>query len=177
MAVTVTDVFDVQVQFPLDLRLVKPDVNGRDAIGTFQRFEGLAVWTVSEQKLWRLVGGISNTNWVDQTPAGGSGLQAVTVSSATPTGGNPGDIHFKVVAEGTEVWYNNAGSWGAVGLIPATFVAPEINNSLSLSETSSTLNLAYPTATAGFTVISKTAGIKYVKIDGTDWEQIGVIIV
>lgn len=116
MAQTLTDVFDIRIQFPIDLRTVKADMNARNAIETFQRYEGLTVWVVAEQRKYRLIGGIENTNWVDVTES--AGLQAVTVSPSTPTGGNPGDIHFKTVAGGFEVWYNNAGTWGSVGTIP-----------------------------------------------------------
>ena len=118
MAQTLTDVFDIRIQFPIDLRMVKGDINARNAIETLQRYEGLAVWVVSEQKLYRLVGGITNDDWVDQTPAN-SGLQAVTVSTSAPTGGNPGDIHFRNVSGGTEVWYNEGGTWGSKGTIPS----------------------------------------------------------
>src|SRR5690606_15633059 len=99
-------------------RTVKADLNARNAIETLQRYDGLAVWVVSEQKLYRLVGGITNDDWVDQTPVN-NGLQAVTVSASAPTGGNPGDIHFRNVSGGTDVYYNNAGSWGIVGTIPS----------------------------------------------------------
>src|SRR5690606_27224299 len=88
-------------------------------------YEGLAVWVVSEQKLYRLIGGITNDDWVDQTPAN-NGLQAVTVSTSTPTGGNPGDIHFKTVTGGFEVWYNNAGTWGSVGASPTGGITPTL---------------------------------------------------
>jgi len=125
MAQTLTDVFDIRIQFPIDLRTVKADINARNAIETLQRYEGLAVWVVSEQKLYRLVGGITNDDWVDQTSAN-NGLQAVTVSTSAPTGGNPGDIHFRNVSGGTDIYYNNAGSWGIVGTIPTGGITPTL---------------------------------------------------
>jgi len=148
MAQTLTDVFDIRVQFPIDLRIVKADINARNAIETLQRYEGLAVWVVSEQKLYRLVGGITNDDWVDQTPAN-NGLQAVTVSTSAPTGGNPGDIHFRNVSGGTDVYYNNAGSWGIVGTIPTGGTTYTLDPSLPDPPTKSYLNSNYPSAKVG----------------------------
>lgn len=148
MAEQLADVFDVQIQFPLDLRIVKPDVNGRDAIGTLQRYEGLPVWTVSEQKLWRLVGGITNDDWVDQTPTN-SGVQSVTVGTSVPTGGNNGDIYFRNVSGGTEVYYNNAGTWGSVGTIPTGGASYTPDPSLPNPPTLAYLNSNYPAANIG----------------------------
>lgn len=156
MAQTLTDVFNIRVQFPIDLRTVKADLNARNAIETLQRYEGLAVWVVSEEKLYRLVGGITNDDWVDQSPAN-NGLQAVTVSTSAPTGGNPGDIHFRNVGGGTDVYYNNAGSWGVVGTIPSG--APTYTSDPSTPNTNalSYLNSTYPNAKPGDQVY-KTAG-------------------
>lgn len=126
MAEQLVDVFDVRVQFPIDLRTVKADLNARNAIEPLQRYEGLPVWVVSEQKLYRLIGGITNDDWVDQTPNGG--IQTVTVSSSTPTGGNPGDIHFKTVSGGFEVWFNNLGTWGSVGTVPTGSSTPTLQS-------------------------------------------------
>lgn len=152
MAQTLTDVFDIRVQFPIDLRTVKSDLNARNAIETFQRYEGLAVWVVSDQKLYRLIGGITNDDWADQTPTN-SGLQSVTVSTSAPTGGNSGDIHFRNVTDGTEVWYNNAGTWGVMGIIPTGSSASHTPDpSLPDPPTNTYLNTNYPTAKPGDTV-------------------------
>lgn len=149
MAQTLTDVFNIRVQFPIDLRTVKSDINARNAIEPLQRYEGLPVWVVSEQKLYRLIGGITNDDWVDQTPNGG--IQTVTVSSSTPTGGNPGDIHFKTVSGGFEVWFNNLGTWGSVGTVPTGSSGPTRtpDPSLNFATTSADMESSHPTAAIG----------------------------
>lgn len=159
MAEQLVDVFDVRVQFPIDLRTVKADMNARNAIEPLQRYEGLTVWVVSDQRKYRLIGGILDSNWVDVTES--SGLQNVTVSNASPTGGNPGDIHFKTVTGGFEVWYNNAGSWGSVGTIPTGGGGPSYtpDPSLNFATTSADMESAHPTAAIG--------DIFY-NVDGTD---------
>ena len=119
MAQTLTDVFDIRIQFPIDLRMVKADINARNAIETLQRYEGLAVWVVSEQKLYRLIGGITNDDWVDQTPANKWAASSNRKPSCPNREVIPGDIHFRNVSGGTDIYYNNAGSWGIVGTIPS----------------------------------------------------------
>jgi hypothetical protein len=54
--------FDMGAKLPIDPRFVKADIAARNAIT--QRYEGLAVYVVSEMKTYQLQGGIANTNWV-----------------------------------------------------------------------------------------------------------------
>lgn len=176
MAIVSVDPFDFQAPFPLDLRRIKQNINGRNAIPSNARYIGMLCYTIDEATDWRLVGGTTDSDWIASGSSSG-GIQAVVVNTGSPTGGNDGDIWFRPVSEGTDVYQKVNGSWANVGTLPNTNIAPTINNSLTLSETSSTLNGLYPDAGAGFTVISETNGIKYIKIDSSQWEQIGVVIV
>lgn len=174
MAIVSVDPFDFQAPFPLDLRRIKQNINGRNAIPSNARYIGMLCYTIDEGTEWRLVGGTTDSDWVASGSSSG-GIQAVVVNTGSPTGGNDGDIWFRQTSDGTEVHQKVNGSWAKIGtLVPSP---PLIDNTLTLSETSTTLNSKFPEAKAGFTVISKTAGIKYVKIDSSQWEQIGVIIV
>lgn len=59
------------------------NVAARNAISPLRRVEGMTCWVVSEQKLYRLVGGIENTHWYDTA---GSDQQFVF------TQGTPADV-------------------------------------------------------------------------------------
>lgn len=176
MAEQLADVFDVQIQFPLDLRTVKADLNARNAIGTFQRYEGLETYVISEGIKYRLEGGITNDDWVDVAASNG-GKQSVTVGTASPTGGTNGDIYFRNVTGGTEVWYNNAGTWGSMGTIPTGVTSATLNNTLDFSTTSSTLDSAYPTAKTGDIVYSEDAALMWTKLDAGKWTRTNLDIV
>ena len=57
------------------------DLEDRDAIPNERRKEGMAVWVISESKEYRLVGGITNSNWVANT--GGSSYTHPATHPAT----------------------------------------------------------------------------------------------
>lgn len=178
MAEQLADVFDVQIQFPIDLRSVKSDLNARNAIGTYQRYEGLEVYVISDAKKYRLEGGISNSDWVDVTGTTDAGLQAVTVSTSNPAGGKAGDIHFKNTSSGTEVWYNNDGTWGAIGTIAGGGVTATLNNSLDpFGTTSANLDSAYPNAKVGDIVYTETGQTKWEKLATGKWTRTSLDIV
>ena len=42
-------------------------IQDRNAISALRRAQGMTCWVVSQQIVYRLVGGIENTNWVDAT--------------------------------------------------------------------------------------------------------------
>lgn len=83
MAIQTADVFDFQAPFPGDLRHVKSDLNGRNSIGNAQRYIGLEVYVISEDKKYRLVGGTDNGNWVEigQGGSGGGGTSSLLVGT------------------------------------------------------------------------------------------------
>ena len=48
------------------------DLTSRDAITNDRRSEGMTVWVISENKEYRLIGGIANSNWQEVTTGSGS---------------------------------------------------------------------------------------------------------
>lgn len=64
MGIVLASNFDVNAQLPLDSRSVVFDNTARDAIATGKRFQGLMVFVVSTGLTYQLVGGITNSNWV-----------------------------------------------------------------------------------------------------------------
>lgn len=51
------------------------DLTARNAITTDRRTEGMLCWVISESKMYRLVGGITNDDWVETTTQGPQGPQ------------------------------------------------------------------------------------------------------
>ena len=67
MGMNISSNFDLFAQLPLDSRLVVADLATRDAIPDVQRYQGMVVFVVSEQKNYQLIEGIGNHQWVDIT--------------------------------------------------------------------------------------------------------------
>ncbi len=67
-------------QLALDDRTVVADTTARDAIASGRRYEGLKVWVIADQVGYRLVGGITNSDWVED---GGSGTGVTVVADTT----------------------------------------------------------------------------------------------
>jgi len=63
MGIKVTSSFDQQAALPLDSRAVQNDLASRDAIPSGVRFEGLTVYVIAAQAMYRLEGGITNSDW------------------------------------------------------------------------------------------------------------------
>lgn len=63
MGIALNSNFDVNAALALDARQVAADLTARDALIAGRRYEGLQVYVVSEAKTYRLVGGITNTDW------------------------------------------------------------------------------------------------------------------
>lgn len=158
MPIVKTDVYDVQAPFSLDLRLVKADMNARNAIGTFQRYFGMVVYTLSDGKFWLWPqGAIDNNDWIDLFGNTNAIMQSVVVNSGAPTGGNDGDIWFRQVGSVVTVYQRVSGTWAALGVIetgaPTYTSDPSTPNTNALSY----LNSTYPNAKPGDQVY-KTAG-------------------
>ncbi len=83
MAITVTSNFTVNTALPIDDRLVVADLTARDSLASGRRYEGLAVYVVSNGKTYRLVGGILDANWAEQ-----SGFALGLETDSTSTGVN-----------------------------------------------------------------------------------------
>lgn len=61
------------------------NVIARNAITTLRRIEGMTCWVVDQQKLYRLVGGIDNSNWEDASGTTQQYIHTQAVPSATWT--------------------------------------------------------------------------------------------
>ena len=58
--------FTVNTALPLDDRTVVADLTARDAIASGKRYEGLRVYVESEEKNYQLVGGVTDSDWVEE---------------------------------------------------------------------------------------------------------------
>jgi hypothetical protein len=65
--------FGLTSGIPLDNRTVKADLTERDAIPAVSRYEGLTVYVESEEAMYTLVGGITNSDWVEGSAGSGGG--------------------------------------------------------------------------------------------------------
>lgn len=74
MAISVNSGFAIGVQEPIDTRMVVADLTARDAILSGVRYEGMETYVVSEEKAFRLIGGVDNTDWIEVGSGGGSGI-------------------------------------------------------------------------------------------------------
>lgn len=135
MPIVKTDVYDVQAPFALDLRLVKADMNARNAIGTFQRYVGMTVFVLSENTWWQLQGGTTNDDWVEVDGGANFVIQSVVVNAAAPSGGNDGDIWFRQVGSTVTVYQRVSGAWTALGAIVVGTSTPSSVLTVSASPT------------------------------------------
>lgn len=139
MAITLVDPFDGQMPFPLDLRMRKADINGRNSIPTNSRYPGMLVWTDNEQTLWILAappsGVGSNSYWVAIYPSGGASgagrsslvlaTNDVTLNwSGTATGpdGSPVPETWAQLYGNTpviQVWLDTGSAW-SLEVVPVT---------------------------------------------------------
>jgi hypothetical protein len=65
MGIKISSGFDLNTGRPIDSRTVKADLTARDAIVATLRYHGLKVYVTAEQKEYQLVGGITNSNWIE----------------------------------------------------------------------------------------------------------------
>lgn len=123
MAIQRVDPFDCQMPFPLDLRGQKQDLNARNAIPLNSRWLGMEVFVVSEGVKYILMGTTGDSGWTPTGASGGTtGTQIVTVNTAAPvnsTGVN-GDMWFRAITGGTQVYQKTSGVWVSKGVIPAS---------------------------------------------------------
>lgn len=122
MSIPLSSNFNLVTQLPLDARYAQADTTARDAIPSIQRHEGLLVYTVSDQTLWQLQGGITNADWVAiGTGAPGSDGRSILNGSGAPGPGTGLDGDFYI---DTDVWDiygpKTAGAWGS----PTSLIGP-----------------------------------------------------
>lgn len=67
MAIPISSNFQLFAALPLDSRSQVADTTARDAIPAGERYEGLETYSVADQVVYRLVGGITNGDWVAGT--------------------------------------------------------------------------------------------------------------
>ncbi len=61
------------------------DLTARDAITTDRRTQGMAVWVLSEQKLYVLETGVTNLDWVEFSPTPSAHIEQLTITSDEQT--------------------------------------------------------------------------------------------
>lgn len=71
MAIKIQDGFEVETNKPIDDRFVFADLTARDALDPLLRYQGLKSFVISEGIAFRLIGGIDNANWVEESGSGG----------------------------------------------------------------------------------------------------------
>lgn len=67
MAIELSSNFRLFAALPLDDRHVKADTTARDAIPAGERHDGLECYVIADQIVYRLIGGITNGDWVAAT--------------------------------------------------------------------------------------------------------------
>lgn len=65
MAAQIPFGWSVRSRRPIDDRYIVADLTARDALDTFRRHEGLFCYVESNDKTYKLVGGITNSDWVE----------------------------------------------------------------------------------------------------------------
>lgn len=63
MGIKISSQFDLNTQIALDSRTWATSLTVRDAIPSYQRYEGLMCFVQEEGKTYQLVGGITNEFW------------------------------------------------------------------------------------------------------------------
>lgn len=66
MAIVLIDNFKINKNAPIDSRMVVDTIADRDAIPETNRYKGLGVYVTSEKKLFKLVEGTSNEDWMSE---------------------------------------------------------------------------------------------------------------
>ena len=73
MGIVLGSQFDVKTALPLDSRLVVADLTARNALAALVRYEGMIVYVLSEQNNYQLIGGITNSDWIELSSNSGGG--------------------------------------------------------------------------------------------------------
>jgi hypothetical protein len=85
----------LQTGLPLDDRLVVADITARDALAALVRYEGMLVYVEADATNYQLVGGITNSDWIELSGSGGGTGGGITVDLE----GNDGDPAPELVLE------------------------------------------------------------------------------
>ena len=104
MGIELSSNFDVKTALPLDSRLVVADQTARDAIDALVRYEGMIVYVAVDETNYQLVGGITNSDWVEVGSGSGSGSGSGN-STVKNYFDNP---TFSTELEGSELFYERS---------------------------------------------------------------------
>lgn len=85
MGINVASSFTRNAGVPIDDTAIVADLTARDAIADGIRYEGFIVYVEAEGLNYQLVGGITDSDWVEIGGGGGGGAYVVTGSRGTPT--------------------------------------------------------------------------------------------
>ena len=107
--------FDHQHPQAPDNRMQRPNLNARNEISPWIRWEGMQVYVVQEQKTYQLVGGTGNEHWQEIAAGGGASnfVGQFPTFEDLPDSGSPGDYAY--VGTGDDFvqynWDQIAGEW------------------------------------------------------------------
>lgn len=107
--------FDHQHPQAPDNRMQRPNLNARNEISPWIRWEGMQVYVVQEQKTYQLVGGTGNEHWQEIAAGGGASnfVGQFPTFDDLPGSGSPGDYAY--VGTGDDFvqynWDQIAGEW------------------------------------------------------------------
>lgn len=107
--------FDHQHPQAPDNRMQRPNLNARNEISPWIRWEGMQVYVVQEQKTYQLVGGTGNEHWQEIAAGGGASnfVGQFPTFDDLPDSGSPGDYAY--VGTGDDFvqynWDQIAGEW------------------------------------------------------------------
>lgn len=107
--------FDHQHPQAPDNRMQRPNLNARNEISPWIRWEGMQVYVVQEQKTYQLVGGTGNEHWQEIAAGGGASnfVGQFPTFDDLPESGSPGDYAY--VGTGDDFvqynWDQIAGEW------------------------------------------------------------------
>jgi len=104
--------FLVKSGIPLDAKIITSTITSRNNMPVIERYVGMVVFVVSEQKYYALIGGIANGNWAElamvaQTPSFDSDTDELQLSGTSAVA----DLSpLRVVKEDTFQIYKKIGN-------------------------------------------------------------------
>lgn len=172
MAITKSDVYDIQVGQPIDLRFVKTDIGARNNIPIIIRYAGLFVYTRNENKIWLWPeGATTNDDWIEANILGGVTPRVLfSIDAPLSALGDNGDIYFHDTPGGVVLYQKVAGDWGTpLGTI-AKGGAVTSDDDVAFGTTSAQLDIKYPDSQPGDIVWSNTGQIVFTKLGTGAWD-------
>lgn len=174
MAITKSDVYDIQVGQPIDLRFVKTDIGARNNIPIIIRYAGLFVYTRNENKIWLWPeGATTNDDWIEANILGGVTPRVLfSIEAPLSALGDNGDIYFHDTPGGVVLYQKVAGDWGTpLGTFSKGGTVTPDSTVAYGATTSAILDGLYPTANPGDIVYNNSAAppIQFTKLATGSW--------